>query len=828
MIRILFLILFTFFIIYIVLGVYILSKDRRSKTNRAFFMLCMTTSLWVLGTAFMAIAPNKYIANYWRLVSAAGWCTFFSSWLEFAISIKYIGKVRLNRKKNLLIYIPPVIFFINNLRYNPNIVVIRFGNGWTDVIPINAYEILFIVYYIACVFIGIILIYQWGAKSTFKREKKQSRAFCISALIAFFLGVPTDTVLPLMGINVFPMASIFVSIFMLGVGYAILKYKMMIATPQYVSDYIFRAVNDPIFFIGQDFFIQNVNEVALRMTGYNLQSIKRKRFNTLVADSNFSFYDLIKEGNVKNIEVNLLSKDQHILQYELSGTVIYDEFDDMLGIVIILHDISERKKAEKFLQNYNLELENKIGERTLKLVEANLILKNEITDRITAEEKIRHMGYYDELTDLPNRRYFNEAITKQIKEIHSTSNKFAIMYLDLDNFKLINDTFGHQQGDNLLKYFANCMKKVIRETDVLARVGGDEFIILVTNLQEESCVNTLNKLSKEIMNIFNEPFLIENKENFITTSIGLAFYPDDGKDAETLIMNADIAMYEAKNLGKNNVKICSQEVKDKFMKKTKYRNSLYRAVEKDELIVYYQPQVSINSNKIIGFEALLRWKADNKYFVSPSEFIPILEETGLIVTIGYWVIKTACTSLKKWHNLGFPNTRMAINLSVNQLNEKDFTSNVIDILNDIGLEPAFLEFEITERITLSGNENIKKKLEELKRIGVKISIDDFGTDYSSFMNLKKLPIDKIKIAMEFTQELNKNKKDDVIVSSIIELSHSLELDVIAEGVETVEQLEFLKNKKCDEIQGYLYYKPMPDIEIEKIMSEVKLESDDAC
>lgn len=817
MVHFLFWILFASFVAYIILGIYILFKGRHSITNRAFFLLCITTSIWALGYAFMATAPNKEIANYWRIVSSAGWCFFFSVWLEFAISIKYATKNKINYKKRLLLYIPAAIFFINNLTYIPNDVIIRYNNGWNDIYPTDIYQILFIAYYVTALIIGVIVIYKWGKKSTSKREKKQARIFIVSVLTAFFLGVPTDTILPMMGIQVFPVAIVFVAIFMLGIWYAITKYNMMIMTPEYVSDYIFRAVNDPIFFIGKDSLIKNANEVALRMTGYSFVDMEGKPFNILIADSNFDFSNLMEEGTVGNIEINLLSKSHHVLQYELSKTVIYDEFEDMLGIVMILHDISERKKNENILQNYNLELENKIAERTLKLKESNLILKNEIANRISAEEKIIHMGYYDELTGLPNRRYFNEAITKQIEKVENTDKIFAVVYLDLDNFKLINDTFGHQQGDNLLKYFACCMKKIIRENDVLSRVGGDEFILLITDLQEENYEDTLNILSKEIMNIFDEPFLIENKENFITGSIGVAYYPIDGKNPETLVMNADIAMYEAKNSGKNNVKTCSPEIKAKLMKKTKYRNSLYRAVDKGELIVFYQPKIDVKSNKIIGFEALLRWKPDNKYFISPSEFIPLLEETGLIVSIGYWAIRTIGVILKKWHDQGFPNLQMAINLSVNQLNEKDFINKVMDILKDIDLDPVFLEFEITERITLNAKDDIKKKLEELKKMGFKVSIDDFGTEYSSFRNLKRLPIDKIKIAMEFIQQLNENRKDNIIVSSIIELSHNLGLEVVAEGVETMQQLEFLKSKNCDEIQGYLYYKPMLDVEVEKFM-----------
>ncbi len=448
-----------------------------------------------------------------------------------------------------------------------------------------------------------------------------------------------------------------------------------------------------------------------------------------------------------------------------------------------------------------------------------IMIHNEIVERKIAEEKIQYMAYYDELTGLPNRRYFNEYITKYVNDIKDENRYFAIMFLDLDNFKLINDTFGHEKGDILLQQFAARMKNIIEKNNVLARIGGDEFLFLVTDLSKQVDINAINLISNKIITIFKEPFYIDGNENFSTVSIGVALYPKDGQDIETLMRNADITLYEAKHAGKNNYKICTSKSKESFMEKTKFRNSLYRALEKGELEVYYQPQIDINLNKITGFEALLRWKIEGKTFISPAEFIPIAEETGLIVPIGYWVIKTACSKLKQWHNSGFKNLSIAINLSYNQLKEKNFIGKVKEILEVIDLDPGFLEFEVTERITLRGIDENIKVLDEIKNMGIKISIDDFGTDYSSFMNIKRLPIDKIKISMDFIRGLGKNNEDSSIVNCIVDLSHNIGFTVIAEGVETKDQLEYLKNIECDEVQGYYYYKPMSHIEMEEVLNK---------
>ncbi|MGH4121399.1 MAG: putative bifunctional diguanylate cyclase/phosphodiesterase [Clostridium sp.] len=453
------------------------------------------------------------------------------------------------------------------------------------------------------------------------------------------------------------------------------------------------------------------------------------------------------------------------------------------------------------------------------LLKINYLLEKEIVERKTAEEKTVKLIYNDELTGLPNRRYFNDFITRHINAVNGKNKYFAIMFLNLDNFKLINYTYGHQKGDALLQEFCLRIKNVIHEDSMFARVSGDDFLLLIEDLDKSIDLEKIELLSNKVMSVFKEPFLISDKENFMSVSMGVVFYPNDGRDTETLIRNADIALYEAKQMGKNNIQICTPEMKVKVIERAKLRNNLYRALEKKELFIYYQPQVDLNLNKIVGFEALLRWKPNKGSFVSPAEFIPLAEETGLIVRIGYWVIKTACQKLKKWHNSGFDNLSMAINLSCNQLSAKNFTNTVANILKEVELEPSFLEFEITERIMLKGIEENIRVIEELKDMGIKISIDDFGTEYSSFMNIKMISVDKIKIAMEFVQGICKNNKDAAIINSIIKLSHDLKVKVIAEGIETIEQLEYLRSIKCDEVQGYYYYKPMSDIEIEDALAK---------
>ncbi|MCD3330889.1 GGDEF domain-containing phosphodiesterase, partial [Clostridium botulinum] len=526
----------------------------------------------------------------------------------------------------------------------------------------------------------------------------------------------------------------------------------------------------------------------------------------------------LRKNYINNFEVNLISKDNKITECILSARIVYDDFKDILGIVIILYDISERKNVEKALRNYNIRLIKKVKQRTLKLEESNKILQKEIIYRKIAEEKIRYMLYNDELTKLPNRLYFRNYINEMLIKYKEKCGYFAIMFLGIDNFKLVNDTLGHNKGDELIKQFSNRIKEVIDDKYLFATGGGDEFLLLINNMDKEEDTETIKKILLNINNVLKEPFIIENEEQFITISVGVAFYPNDGQDEETLLKSADTAMYEAKSCGKNDLKCFSLEVRKTLIEKTIIKNNLYRALEREELEIYYQPQVDILKNKIVGFEALLRWKF-NKKQIYPNKFIPIAEDTGLIVPIGYMVIKEACRTVKKWNNMTEDKFTISINISFKQLYEHNFVKKVKCILQEIDLQAEYIEFEIKERVAIKQNKDVFNTIQELKKMGIKISIDDFGTEYSSFMNIKKISIDKIKIDMQFIKNVPHEEKDLTIVSSIIDFSHNLGLKVIAEGVETKEQLDYLKYKKCDQVQGFLYYKPMPSCEIEKIIKE---------
>ncbi len=445
------------------------------------------------------------------------------------------------------------------------------------------------------------------------------------------------------------------------------------------------------------------------------------------------------------------------------------------------------------------------------------ILANLLADgliKIKAEKDMEYMAYYDHLTGLPNRMLFSDRLNQAIYLAKRTEKFIGVMFMDLDSFKAVNDTVGHMGGDIILKEVAQGLVGCLRKADTIARFGGDEYLIMVSNISDSK---DIIKIAKNVMELFEKSFMTNGQELYVTSSVGIAVYPFDGEDAETLIRNADIAMYKAKSKGKNQFALCTTNMKMEVKENMMLSNNLFRAMERGELIVYYQPQIKLNTGQIVGLEALLRWKHPKMGMISPGIFIPLAENNGLIHSIGEWVLKMASSQNKKWQDMGLPHLRMAVNLSVSQFNNPRIVDNVGGILKETGLSPKYLELEITESTATKEANYTIDVLNKLKKIGVTISIDDFGTEYSSLNRLKMLPVDRIKIDMQFVQGIDINEKDQAITKVIISLAKSLGIEVLAEGVETESQLGFLNKESCDEVQGFYYYKPMSAEDIEIIL-----------
>lgn len=492
----------------------------------------------------------------------------------------------------------------------------------------------------------------------------------------------------------------------------------------------------------------------------------------------------------------------------ISGVLQYDDTYEDIEIIVQTKETSER-----FVCLFDA---LPIRDQQQRIIGAFGQFRN-ITERYEAEEKYNYLAYHDELTGLPNRRHIKNKLLEYINEAKENFGKMALMFIDLDRFKLVNDTLGHSHGDLLLQQAAKRLNSCVGSGGVVGRMGGDEFVFL---LPENKEATDAVQVADRIIEVFKEPFNMDGYEFHITTSIGIATYPQDGDDAETLMVHADTAMYRAKEQGKNNYVFFRENMHTEPYERITLENSLHRALEKQEFIVHYQPQIDSKTGDIRGLEALIRWQHPEFGLVSPGKFIPIAEETGLIVPIGEWVMREACLQNKHWQKLGLPNFRVAVNLSTQQFLKSNLIETVKRTLEETGLAPQFLELEITETMTMDVDYTIPT-LKQLHELGVQISIDDFGTGYSSLHYLKEFSIHRLKIDQSFVREIMMDKNDASIVETIIAMAHNLGLEVIAEGVEEKEQLRFLQCKKCDEVQGYYFSKPIAAKEFEENFAELQ-------
>ncbi len=483
----------------------------------------------------------------------------------------------------------------------------------------------------------------------------------------------------------------------------------------------------------------------------------------------------------------------------------------------MLEQIQGRDRA---LEAHRDHLEETVRLRTTELSQAVDELRQEIQQREVAEDRIRYLAYYDDLTGLPNRQFLKEGLARSIKEAAKHGRILALLFLDLDRFKEINDNFGHTTGDALLQQVADRLKQSVRDIDFVSRTiaedaegqpatvtrqGGDEFTILLTSIRSPE---DAGRVARRILVDLETAFPVRPHELVVSGSIGIAVYPFDGGDVDTLLKHADTAMYHAKEGGRNDYEFFSESMKVAAIQKFTLESDLRKAIDREEFVLHYQPKLDLLTGNIVGVEALLRWRHPDKGIVSPAEFIPVAENAGLIVSIGEWVLWTACRQAKLWVREGLPPLTMAVNVSGRQFHKGTLVKTVTEVLRGTDLDPRLLEIEITESTTMKDENHAVETLACLKRLGVRVALDDFGTGYSSLSYLRRFPLDSLKIDRSFTMDLTTNSEIASIVTAVIDMAHSLGLRAVAEGVETAEQEAFLRAHDCDEIQGYYFSRPI--------------------
>jgi diguanylate cyclase (GGDEF)-like protein len=491
------------------------------------------------------------------------------------------------------------------------------------------------------------------------------------------------------------------------------------------------------------------------------------------------------------VVMSLILKGEVAGDYLLTGLVTSGLVSATV-IVFLYRLISELRETEKLLAEKSLHLEKTL--RTHKEAEQSLV---QVTN-------------YDVLTGLPNRFLFLDRLGHAISRSARNHRMVAVLLLDIDNFKTINDTLGHTHGDLLLQDVADRLRCCVLEDDTLARIGGDEFAIVLEGVSE---IEEIAAIAQKIMAIFSLPFAPSGQEIYVTPSMGITIYPMDGHDSDSLLKNADAAMYSAKEYGRNHFRFYTTDMNALAIERFAMEGALRRAIEREEFVLHYQPQVDIKSGRVIGVEALLRWNHPERGLVAPNEFIPLLEGNNLILPVGEWVLRTACAQSRAWLDAGLPPLRMAVNLSARQFRQDNLVELIDSILRETGVSPQQLELELTEGLLMENTSKTSAILGQLKSRGVLVAIDDFGTGYSSLSYLKRFPIDRLKIDRSFVRDIITDSNDAAIAVAVISLGRSLGLSVIAEGVESEDQLEFLGVQKCDEYQGFHFSHPVPPEEI---------------
>jgi diguanylate cyclase (GGDEF)-like protein/PAS domain S-box-containing protein len=448
----------------------------------------------------------------------------------------------------------------------------------------------------------------------------------------------------------------------------------------------------------------------------------------------------------------------------------------------------------------------------------------DITEKKKADDTLNYLAYYDNLTGLPNRSLFVDRLEQAVKVADRYEQLVAVLFVDLDKFKNINDSLGHDAGDNLLKNAAERLSSCLRSSDTVARWGGDEFCLLLQNIHH---IDHVNVVADKIIERFAEPFNVKDKKMFVTASIGIILYPLDETDVKSLLKNADTAMYHAKEKGRNNYQYYNHEMSARLEQRIELEHELRHALERDEFMLQYQPQVDIQQGRIVGIEALIRWQHPERGMVPPDEFIGIAEETGLILPIGEWVLQQACQQMLALRNTGLPSIHVSINLSVRQLRESTLVDKISQVLQQTGLDPSLLDLEITESMLMSDIDRVKQTLKDLSELGVSISVDDFGTGHSSLAYLKQFPISTLKIDRSFITDIPEDKDDVSITIAIINMAKGLGIKTVAEGVEMKEQLDFLKTHECNLMQGYYFSKPVAFDEIVTLLQQEQANSNPA-
>jgi diguanylate cyclase (GGDEF)-like protein/PAS domain S-box-containing protein len=770
------------FVVYLGAGVYVLHANPKSRLNRLFSLVCFCFAIWT--ATFLLAHYFEQKEALWILykVSGFGWILAPALLLHFFLVLSESESLLRKWWIFVLIYLPPLVMYYQAV---VGILLVydfqRINAGWIELVDLRrVWSFLYELYYIGFLSFGFAKVYQWGKRSNHPAKKSQAKIIIYSGIFALLLASVFNIILPGLNILAVPssMGANLPIIWIISIIYAIIKHKLMAITPAVVADDVFANMTDALIIFDWSKRILAVNQSAITLFNKPESSLKERKITDLfpgeIVFQDMDSGTLTRESPIHNYELDYLPENGPHYALSVSASAAYDGYGCSMGGVVLIRDISALK---------------------------------------IAEEKLKHMATHDSLTMLPNRLLLNDRLRQALSRAHRYHHQVAVMLLDLDDFKAVNDTLGHDAGDILLKAVAEILQKNMRDSDTVARLGGDEFILVATDLQNMENVGTV---ASRILQFLDIPLSINSHEIKVGASIGISVYPDDSENVEDLLKNADLAMYRAKKDGKNRFRFFSETVKYSVPADSSLEAALQKAVQNQEFELHYQPIYDLATGKITAVEALLRWRHDEKGLISPMTFIPTAEKSGLILPIGVWVLERVCEQCRAWQNEGLPLFPVAVNISCSQLTQLNLSDVIERLLKKFSLTADILQIEITESTAVSDIDKSRNILVRLSEMGVKCIIDDFGAGYSSLRWLKNLPAYALKIDQFFVQNMIDDPDATAIVAAIIALAHGLGLKVIAEGIETKEQLEGLRlierhklsSLCCDLAQGYLLSSPL--------------------
>jgi diguanylate cyclase (GGDEF)-like protein/PAS domain S-box-containing protein len=813
-------------IAYFSIGLLAIQKDRKSRTNRRFFLLNLNLTFWAICLALMSSATDPNVAALFRRLSVISWSTFIVLMLNFIFSLTHNERYTAGVWRKIVFYTPAIVcFFIYFFQPPSAEYIVRASFGWTFLNPSGMgllWDQYLNLYYATYIIIGVIFLLKRYRKSKIVREKRQFFWIALSFFGIGMIALCTDIVLPLVGITFLPpLAVVLFVLTIVTIWYSVNKYGVMSISADRVTAGMSQTVGEGVLVFDQNENLISMNISAKKKLGYSQTEVESSNAIKEVLPAKFD----ISKKRYENYESIFTSTSGEQIPVRINSNILHDTYGDKLGVVLSFQDITEIKRIRSELANEKQSLAQKVAMRTIDLQCTNKKLEKEIELRINRESLSKNNAYYDHMTGLPNRRLLNIYLRSDIAKSNRSKVPIALLFLDLDGFKMVNDSFGHGVGDKLLVQLGNRLSKALRESDMVFRFGGDEFAILLYNPID---MHAISEICEGLIQAVNQPVYINQNEIRVSASIGVSVYPSDGEDGETLLKNADIAMYEAKKAGKGTHVFYNQKMMSGLNEMISLSNDLYRAVENGEFEVYYQPQISAKTELITGFEALVRWNHPEHGILLPDKFIYLAERTGLIVPIGKWVLEQACKQITEWNKEFHTKLKIAVNMSVKQIGNDNIVKDIINILEKTQVDPELVELEITESMLMSNVDRCVKVLSEIKKSQIKIAIDDFGTEYSSLNHLRNLSVNRIKIPKTFVDGINNNEADESIIMSTIALAKELNINILAEGVEQKHQLSYLQTQSCDDIQGFYFFEPMPasgiKAEIKKIAEKQTFES----